>query len=218
MGGASDVLRRDLVEPAVKPEGLGRLTAFVIDFAALVSRTSDEAEILARGGALLGDLVAHDDWLPEPFARLDSGPYAQHLLHCDSQERFSVVSFVWAPGQGTPVHNHTVWGLVGVLRGGEISQAYRRAAEGLAPDGAPHRLSIGQVEAVSPRIGDIHQVTNALDDRASISIHVYGANIGGVERSTFDPLSGASKPFVSGYSNALIPNLWGEPAAPRRRY
>ncbi len=35
-----------------------------------------------------------------------------------SRERFCVVSFVWGPDQATPIHNHTVWGLVGVLRGG----------------------------------------------------------------------------------------------------
>ena len=34
--------------------------------------------------------------------------YQQHLLHCDPLERFSVVSFVWGPGQKTPVHDHTV--------------------------------------------------------------------------------------------------------------
>ena len=53
------------------------------------------------------------------------------------------------------------------------------------PHGEPVRLLPGQVEAVSPAVGDIHRVNNAHDDRVSISIHVYGANIGAVRRSVY---------------------------------
>ena len=42
--------------------------------------------------------------------------YAQNLLWCDPFERFCVVSFVWAPSARTPVHDHQMWGLVGMLR------------------------------------------------------------------------------------------------------
>jgi 3-mercaptopropionate dioxygenase len=184
---------------------LMRLRRFVLDFATLLDGRPDEPEILARGGALLGDLVAHDDWLPDQFA-VPSGPYAQYLLHCDSAERFSVVSFVWSPGGGTPVHDHTVWGLIGMLRGAEISQPYAVADGSLTP-GGPVRLSPGDVEAVSPRIGDVHRVTNALDDAPSVSIHVYGANIGAVRRSSLRE-DGTRRPFVSGYTGAVTPNLW----------
>ena len=64
-----------------------------------------------------------------------------------------------------------------------------------------------QVEAVSPRIGDIHQVSNAYADRVSISIHVYGANIGAVRRAVYQA-DGSEKLFISGYSNTLLPNIW----------
>lgn len=186
---------------------LERLRGFVIDLADLLGRTDDEPQILADGGRLLADLVAHDDWLPEAYAQPDPDRYSQHLLHCDSAQAFSIVSFVWGPGQATPVHDHTVWGLVGVLRGAELSQAYARTDHGLVAHGEPHRLEPGQVEAVSPRIGDIHRVSNAYADRASISIHVYGANIGAVRRSVYDA-EGRPKAFVSGYSNLTLPNLW----------
>jgi len=53
----------------------------------------------------------------------------------------------------------------------------------------------------------VHRVTNAYDDRVSISIHVYGANIGAVQRSTYDA-AGTPKRFVSGYSNQTLPNVW----------
>jgi predicted metal-dependent enzyme (double-stranded beta helix superfamily) len=210
------ILEDQTLDRLARGANTARLRSFIYDFTALVTQTRDEAAILEVGGAFLADLVRHDDWLPEVFADPADRPYAQHLLHCDGIERFSVVSFVWSPGQGTPVHDHTVWGLVGVLRGAEISQAFVHTPDGLAPQGPAQRLGPGQVEAVSPRIGDIHRVTNALADRTSVSIHVYGGNIGAIERSTFD-LAGRSKRFISGYSNVLLPNLWDGPAIPVRR-
>ncbi|MNO90320.1 hypothetical protein D3C76_818270 [compost metagenome] len=95
-----------------------------------------------------------------------------------------------------------------MLRGAEYSQPFSLHADGRPhPSGEPHRLDPGQVEAVSPRIGDIHQVSNAFADRTSISIHVYGANIGAVRRAVFTA-EGEEKPFISGYSNTLLPNFW----------
>ncbi|MDO8252125.1 MAG: cysteine dioxygenase [Rhodoferax sp.] len=187
---------------------LARLRSFVQQLAVLLDRHPSEPEILDQGRALLAQLVAHDDWLPEAYAQPDPQRYQQNLLHADALGRFSVVSFVWGPGQATPIHDHTVWGLIGLLRGAEQSQAYARTGDGRwAPQGVPHTLAPGQVEAVSPRIGDVHRVSNALADQPSISIHVYGANIGAVQRSVYLE-DGTRKPFVSGYSNATLPNLW----------
>lgn len=194
------------------PRRLDRLRDFVGDIAALLSQGGGEAALLAGGGQLLKALVAEDDWLPDAFAAPDPARYRQYLLHCDTTERFSVVSFVWGPGQATPVHNHTVWGLVGVLRGAELSQRYGEANGVFGPIGDPHRLGAGEVEAVSPTVGDIHRVSNAYADRASVSIHVYGANIGAVRRATF-AADGTPKTFISGYNNAVIPNLWDRSAA-----
>ncbi|EGD59461.1 cysteine dioxygenase type I [Novosphingobium nitrogenifigens DSM 19370] len=191
-----------------KPVGIARLRDFVTSLADLLAEPREEAEILDTGSKLLARLVAHDDWLPEEFTRPHPDRYQQYLLHCDSRERFSVVSFVWGPGQGTPIHDHRVWGLIGVLRGSEQSERYTRAPDGtLRSLGAPEVLHPGEVEAVSPRIGDIHRVWNALPDRPSISIHVYGGNIGAVERATYAP-DGAAKRFISGYASGLLPNIW----------
>ncbi len=189
------------------PNNIQRFRKFVQDMTALVARRAgDEPALLDEGEKLLRELVTHDDWLPEEFARPSADSYRQYLLHCDPLERFSVVSFVWQPGQKTPVHDHTVWGLVGVMRGEELCEEY--AVERPMRVTGTHRVRPGDVDRVSPRIGDVHVVSNAARDRTAISIHVYGANIGAVRRHTFDPASGAPREFVSGYHNSLTPNLW----------
>lgn len=168
----------------------------------------DEPALLNRIEPLLQDLVAHDDWLPDEYAVPDERYYRQYLLHADPLERLSIVSFVWGPGQKTPIHDHRVWGAVGVLRGAETSTSYIRRTDGSLVAGDRERLEAGRVVTVSPTIGDIHEIANAFADRPSISIHVYGGNIGAVRRHVFDPLTGAQKEFISGYYNHTIPNLW----------
>lgn len=190
------------------PLRFDRLRRFIDDLAALLDEAPDEPRLLAEARPALAELIRHDDWLPDEYARPDPERYRQYLLHVDSRQRFSIVSFVWGPGQSTPIHDHRVWGLIGMLRGAELSQAFARDGAGrLHEEGAPTRLAPGDVEAVSPRVGDIHRVSNAHDDRVSISIHVYGANIGAVQRAVYLP-SGEARPFVSGYSNRHLPNLW----------
>lgn len=192
---------------------LHRLKHVVQTMTDLCDQGLNERALLEKATPLMRELVAQDDWLPPALAQSDPVFYRQYLLHGDPLGRFSIVSFVWGPGQQTPVHDHTVWGLIGMLRGAEFSQPYEADANGAqVAAGDARRLEPGDVEAVSPTLGDIHQVRNAFADQVSISIHMYGGNIGAIQRHVFDAATGQAKPFVSGYSNTMVPNLWG-PAA-----
>jgi 3-mercaptopropionate dioxygenase len=193
------------------------LREFVQQMTRLVQSTQDEATLMKSARPLLASLIADDGWLPASCTRTHPQYYQQYLLHCDPLERFSLVSFVWGPGQRTPIHDHGVWGLIGMLRGAETGQCYRVADDGkLLPHGAEQRLEPGDIEAVSPSLIDIHRVSNAYVDSPSISIHLYGANIGAVARHVFDAETGEPKPFISGYSSAEMPNLWDRSASIRR--
>jgi predicted metal-dependent enzyme (double-stranded beta helix superfamily) len=181
-----------------------RFEDFVARFGALLGESGqDEPRILSEGGKLLRELVTHDDWLADAYAKAPEQGYAQYLLHLDPAKRFCVASFAWSPGVVTPIHDHTVWGLVGVMRGAELCHEYDWPAAGKPMQAkATHRLEPGGIDAVSPRVGDIHVVENAYKDRPSLSIHVYGSDIGRTERHVFDAASGEVRKFVSGYSNA----------------
>lgn len=176
-----------------------RLTTFAAEFGRVMDRFDTEAPILRDGGSLLRCLLERDDWLPDAAAKPDPSRYQQYLLYRCEDERFSVVSFVWGPGQSTPVHDHTVWGLIGVLRGAERSIRYAAQPNGLRCV-ATEIFTAGMVDAVSPSVGDIHSVANAHDDQVSISIHVYGADIGQISRHVYEPATGAKTRFVSGYA------------------
>lgn len=196
-------------EPVVTVAGRRRLAAFLAHLSRRLEHPiHDEAAFLAGARAALRTLVRHDDWLEEAFARPSPERYQQYLLYCDPQRRFSVVSFVWGPGQRTPIHDHATWGLVGMLRGAEVSEFFDIRDDGRPDLRGEERLEPGEVLTLSPRLGDVHRVRNAFEDRISVSIHVYGADIGSIKRHVFAPEGGA-KSFVSGYANHFLPNPWG---------
>ena len=185
-----------------------RFRNFLQGLTEIIEAKPDERALLEAASGALRELIAKDDWLPEIFAWPDPERYRQYLLYCDPLERFSVVSFVWGPGQSTPIHDHRVWGLIGVLRGAERSERFTRGLDGgLVAEGKAELLRAGEVDVVGPQNGDIHRVSNAFDDEVSISIHVYGGNIGAVGRATYDD-AGHEQPFISGYSNDVLPNIW----------
>ncbi len=130
-----------------------RVRQFIGDFTRLIERhANDEPAIFDQGGKLLAALVSEDDWLPVAYSMPDADRYQQYLLYCDPLERFSVMSFVWGPGQKTPVHDHTVWGIIGVLRGMEICHEYE-VTSGSAKAVASHELRRGEIDRVSPSVG-----------------------------------------------------------------
>lgn len=184
-----------------------KFSKFVMQFTSLVDRSEGyEAQILEKGRDMLADLVTQDDWLPSEYARPHSQYYQQYLLYADPSNRFSIVSFVWGPGQKTPIHDHTVWALIGILRGAEQSETFTPSADGQPMIGGEVKvLHPGAVETLSLSTGDIHRVSNFYDDRVSISIHIYGGNIGRILRHTFDAQTSERKNFMSGYANENKP-------------
>lgn len=179
-----------------------KLLHFVECLEQVLKETNTESNLLPRVGQAMQNLVCRDNWLPDNMAQPHPEYYQQFLLYADPDDRFSVVSFVWGPGQSTPIHDHTVWGVIGMLRGAECSQNYHLAKDGKPqPSGDETELKPGDIEFVSPIIGDIHAVRNKLENQTSISIHAYGGNIGKIKRHVFPVDGGPAKDFISGYTN-----------------
>ena len=194
----------------ISPAGRHRFAGFLdLVSRALADGAGDGGGMPCSIGQAFRSLLAQDDWLDDEFACPDPDRYQQYLLYCDARRRFSVVSFVWGPGQSTPIHDHGVWGMVGMLRGSEISENFELRDEGLVKT-SEDVLTPGQIISFTPEGGDIHRVRNAHTDRTSVSIHIYGGDIGSIERSVLGP-DGVRKPFISGYANRRLPNFWGGP-------
>ena len=182
-----------------------QLQIFVDGVSKLLDQNQNEAEFHPQIGELLAELVREDNWLEDKYTVPHPEYYQQLLLYVDPEERFSIVSFVWGPGQETPIHNHTVWGVIGMLRGKECEQAFEIDEDNsLVLKGDEITLSPRDIGFVSPTIGDVHRVRNFFDDQTSISIHIYGGDIGKIKRNVFPADGSEKKDFISGYSTPAV--------------
>ena len=174
-----------------------RFAGFVAEMNEIARGAAGDDEMLAQGEAALASLIRHDDWLSEVHARSLEGRYAQYLLHHDPSTGLTIFSFVWGPGQETPIHDHGTWGLVGTLRGTECSEVYELCGDGtVRPVGEVSRSTAGEVCRIMPGTEEIHRVWNPSQTQVAISIHVYGRDISAFDRTAFDP-GGGQRPFRS---------------------
>jgi 3-mercaptopropionate dioxygenase len=154
---------------------------------------------------VFSSLLQDQTWLPEPYQEPATesgmgGGIGQWLLFRAADRSLSLFSLVVPPDAMTPVHDHLAWGLVGLYRGNQDEEFYRRG-EGRLEPARRRPLSPGDFYTLLPPEDDIHRVrtTSAV---TSVSIHLLAADTGCVWRHTYDEDTGEARPFRSGYVNA----------------
>lgn len=175
------------MRPPVSAPPLGDfdLDAFVAACTTALSMPDPAAEVQALLGRALVD--------PRALEKALGGPGAApgvHPLH--RGPTLTVAHVVSAPGSRSPVHNHRMWGVIGIYAGQEDNHLYRRAAHGLVPDGV-RSLRAGDVFRMDPEL--IHAVENPLAGLNG-GLHIYGGDL--LERpgrSLWDPETGTEGPY-----------------------
>lgn len=178
------------------------LQTFIDDVERVLDTTDDEHEITKRVGELLSDLLTGGYRLPSELTRPSAEHHVNYPLHISADRGWSLAAVVWSPGQRTPVHGHETWGVVGIYAGAEREYRYAKPAadarEPLTPLG-DQVWERGQVTVCCTTDDDVHAVA-AVGDVPTVGIHVYGADIGAIERRLYDPETGAVRWFVSGWN------------------
>jgi predicted metal-dependent enzyme (double-stranded beta helix superfamily) len=170
-----------------------------------ISRASDAAAACEAIRPRFAALLADPDWLPPAYlaAAPESGMgggIGQWLLFRAGDGSLSLFSLVVPPGVETPVHDHLAWGLVGLYRGTQEEEVFERDGDELRL-AVRRSLSPGEFYALLPPVEDIHRVRTTSPE-PSVSIHLLTNDTGCVWRHSYDPETGASSPFKSGYANA----------------
>jgi predicted metal-dependent enzyme (double-stranded beta helix superfamily) len=142
----------------------------------------DPEAVTTRVKAALSDLLSRSALrLPERFWRVRQESYARRLLHQDAARGYTAVVMTWAPGQCTPLHDHGgLWCVEGVLDGlmtvtqfdltDASNGSYAFAERGRL------RAGVGSAGSLIPPV-DYHVLGNALADRPSVTLHVYGGDL-----------------------------------------
>jgi predicted metal-dependent enzyme (double-stranded beta helix superfamily) len=177
------------------------LKRFIWDIQSMVELADSDREILMIGRDLMARLILADDWLPIAFSIADPAGEQQFQLYADAMERFSIVCTVLAGGQASAVADEPFWRISGVLRGALFRRRFEMDSQGrILPGGKEQRLEAGALSATPP--GGAIQLANALLDRPSIAIQVFGGEIGKTPRTSRTP-GGVVHFGPTGYANAL---------------
>lgn len=178
------------------------LNDFIQDLEAITTAERDQRTIVARLEPLVERLIASRDlsWLKDEYRQPPAGKsgitagYGQYCLYRRGTV-LSVIAFCWGPGQGTPIHDHLSWGVLGFIDGREKETRYRRVDDGTNKESARleeigvHYTEKGGTSHLITPTRDIHKVENP-GDTPSVSIHVYGCDMGRQRRRRYDLDSG----------------------------
>lgn len=178
----------------------GLLNDFLDEVELTLQVAASETEIVQRVNASLSQLLDRRDrgWLPAKYLRPRCERYSQYPLYVAPNGTFCVTAVAFNPGVSTDVHDHRVWGVVGVYQGLEEQAFYKRRPEGgLRPAGRLVSLP-GECSWLLPPDEEIHSVANPTSD-PSVSIHVYGADIVRVPRKSYDLETGRTTTVFSRY-------------------
>ena len=178
------------------------LAAFARTVEGLIAQGLDEQALTSAIQAELTATLAAGFDLPAGTAEPDPDRYVMYPLHVARDGSFSIASAVWNVGQGTPVHGHETWGVVGIYAGVEVETRYEKPTTPDVPlvvDGTDE-WAAGQVTVCCTTDDDVHQVRCG-GDRPVVGIHVYGADIGTLPRRSYDPQTGAVHWFVSTWAH-----------------
>ncbi|SDE28661.1 Predicted metal-dependent enzyme of the double-stranded beta helix superfamily [Paenibacillus sp. UNCCL117] len=177
------------------------------DIGVILQETSDHKAIIDKVKPLLEQLLQNKNLIPAPYRTPRPDKYAQYLLYKPDDEAFSVIAFVWGPGQVAPVHDHLVWGLVGLYEGAVVEKRYRREDRGQSAEPRYAIREVGEVTArrgdisyVYPPDHDIHGVSNPFGEPA-ITLHIYGADIGKQPRHIHDVATGNYRDIITRHDN-----------------
>ena len=154
---------------------------------------------LQQAASFLAHLVKDPDFLesliqPQLEEARDRGDWYVAHSHDGEDGSYSLQVFVWPPGTGTKVHDHSSWGAYCCAIGSVLEERYQRLDDRSRPDHARLRKvwqlswrSEDGASTVLPGDGGIHRVGNPGEGTA-ISVHLYGPRIiGEVHGRDYDP-------------------------------
>ena len=170
------------------------LEEFTQDMESLLKSQPGNQQIFDKGSAWLERLISNPDSIPAEFRHpLGLGPrpnHASRLLY-QGESGLQVTAVVWGAGEHLGPHDHQTWGMIGVLENSLTETRYRRVddrdVDGYAKLEKDRSATYkpGEITLLIPVEDEIHQMDNHTD-RPTVEIHVYGTDLRGLERHSFD--------------------------------
>lgn len=128
--------------------------------------------------------------LPDCVFEPVEGHYARRELYACPERGTTVVAMTWAPGQGTPIHDHCgLWCVEGVWQGQlEITRYELEEEDGDRARFSEHETLLADAGSAGSLLPphEYHTIRNPQPDLVSISLHIYQRAMGNC--SIFEPI------------------------------
>ncbi len=183
-----------------------QINQFIDNMETIVRECSTESEILHCAKSLMEKLLRSPDSVPQEAFKPRNDRWAINLIYVPDDKIFSVIGAVWLPGQATPIHDHLTWAVIGMYDGEEQESLYKRIDDG-------SNTKVAVLKKVGERINkkghvvvlgrdDIHCIENVFN-KPSLTVQVYGLDIGNTKRHTYHPVTGEIETLLTGYDSVL---------------
>ncbi len=174
------------------------MAQFIEEVREIVREGGTEEEMTSKVAEVMEGLLDLPDLFNPEHLRITKGSYVLHPLHIEEDGSFSIAAAVCDVGQVTPIHDHGTWGVTAIYQGIEREERFRPPFDGPPKCDQEWEAEEGEVFVCCTSDEDIHRVSCG-SDVPCVGIHVYGADIGAIERRIYDVKTGKVKTFVSGW-------------------
>lgn len=120
------------------------MQTLIDDVAGIVATGGSEQTITAAVADVLSAALAPGLEVPAAARRPDPDRYVMHPLHIADDGSFSIAAAVWDVGQGTLVHGHETWGVVGIHSGWARAKWSHAVRGGATPRVSSGRASVAR--------------------------------------------------------------------------
>ena len=169
------------------------IAAFLEDVKRILAEDGDRGPDLQRIAERMRQLLAEPvirQWQGEPGGNVHRGQSSVPLYQ--EENGLTLMDGSFSPDALTPIHNHNSWGIVGLYRGRDCYQVWRRTDAGSGA-GEAHLhlieeriLEPGDVAILPPPPQDIH-AQQGYDGQTAYELVLFGTNPLGKPRLYFEP-------------------------------
>jgi predicted metal-dependent enzyme (double-stranded beta helix superfamily) len=146
----------------------------------LAALVKEPAFLSSQIQSLLGEARHAEGWYVASRYDAEDGSYSLQI-------------FVWPPGTGTMIHDHSSWGAYACAVGTVLEERYDRTDDGSLSEHARLRKAwqLGWspedgASTVLPGDGGIHRVGNP-GELTAVSVHLYGPRLEEIDGRDYDP-------------------------------
>jgi 3-mercaptopropionate dioxygenase len=172
---------------------------FIDEVRTIVREDGGEPVVTAKVADGLQSLLRERNVLDPRYTRPKSDNYVLYPVWVEPDGSFCVATAVWDVGQVTPVHDHGTWGVIGIYQGVEHEVRFKpevMSGEVRVRQAEERNIPERQVIVCCTSDHDIHRVSCG-SGIPCVGIHVYGADIGSIQRHAYNPETGEVRTFVS---------------------